>query len=103
MGRTAAFIGIEYDQLPKDRLKLLEKEKPEVLMSLLHQLAQQQIELKNRQSYKIAVRQLKKLRTIYKKQKRLDDWQFFFDTLLERTKRLRAFQEECRRSKLIDA
>lgn len=98
-----AFIGIEYDQLPKDRLKLLEKEKPEVLMSLLHQMAQQQIELKNRQSYKMAVRQLKKLRTIYKKQKRLDDWQFFFDTLLERTKRLRAFQEECRRSKLIDA
>ncbi|MDP4164611.1 MAG: SWIM zinc finger family protein [Bacillota bacterium] len=98
-----SFIGYQYDQLPKDRLKVIEKEQPEVLISLLHQSAQQQIDLKNRQSYKSAVRQLKKLRTIYKKQKRVSDWQFFFENLLERTRRLRAFHEECKRSKLIDA
>ncbi|WP_243449898.1 SWIM zinc finger family protein [Neobacillus terrae] len=102
-GELQAFLGYDLDQLPSERLKVIEKEMPEVLMSLLHQNAQQQIDLKNRQSYRRAVRRLKKLRTMYKKQKRLDDWQFFFDSLLERTKRLRAFQEECQRSKLIDA
>jgi hypothetical protein len=102
-GELHSFIGFHYADLPKDRVKLIEKEKPEVLLGLLHQSVQSEINLKNRQSYKIAVRHLKKLRTLYKKMKRLDEWQFFFDTLLDRTKRLRAFQEECRRSKLIDA
>jgi hypothetical protein len=102
-GELHSFIGFHYADLPKDRVKRIEKEKPEVLLGLLHQSVQSEINLKNRQSYKIAVRHLKKLRTLYKKMKRLDEWQFFFDTLLDRTKRLRAFQEECRRSKLIDA
>jgi hypothetical protein len=102
-GELHSFIGFHYADLPKDRIKLIEKEKPDVLLGLLHQSVQHEINLKNRQSYKIAVRHLKKLRTLYKKMKRLDEWQFFFDTLLDRTKRLRAFHEECRRSKLIDA
>lgn len=102
-GELHSFIGFDYADLPKDRVKLIEKEKPEVLLALLHQSVQHDISLKNRQSYKIAVRHLKKLRTLYKKMKRLDEWQFFLNALLDRTKRLRAFHEECRRSKLIDA
>jgi Txe/YoeB family toxin of Txe-Axe toxin-antitoxin module len=98
-----AFIGFHIADLPKDRIKIVEKEKPEVLLGLLHQSVQHEINLKNRSSYKVAVRHLKKLRTLYKKMKRLDEWEFFFGALLERTKRLRAFHEECRRSKLIDA
>lgn len=46
---------------------------------------------------------MKKLRTLYNKLKRQDDWQLFLELLLEKTKRLRAFQEECKRGKLIDA
>lgn len=102
-GELHSFIGFQFSDLPKDRIKIIEKEKPEVLLALLHQSAQHEISLKNRSSYKVAVRRLKKLRTLYKKMKRLDDWQFFFDHLLEKTKRLRAFHEECKRSKLIDA
>ncbi|MCM2535765.1 SWIM zinc finger family protein [Neobacillus pocheonensis] len=97
-----AYVGLNYYDLPKDRVKLIEKEKPEVLLGMLHQLAQREIDQKNRQSYKLAVRHLKKLRTLYKKMKRLDDWEYFFETLLDKTKRLRAFHEECRRSKLIE-
>lgn len=98
-----SFVGISYADIPKSRIKIVEKEQPEVLLGLLHQTVQREIDLKNRQSYRIAVRHLKKLRTLYKKVKRVDDWQFFFDTLLKKTKRLRAFHEECKRSKLIDA
>lgn len=101
-GELYSFIGIGFSELPRDRIKAVEKAQPEVLFGLLHQSAQKAIDMKNRQSYREAVRYLKKLRTLYKKAKRLDDWQFFFDTLLEKTKRLRAFHEECRRSKLLE-
>lgn len=102
-GELNAFIGFHLQDVPKDRLKVIEKEQPQVLLSLYHQSVQSLLDMKNRQSYKAAVRQLKKLRTLYKKLKRQGDWIVFFERLLERTKRLRAFHEECRRSKLIDA
>lgn len=97
-----AFVGLDFYDLPKDRLKVIEKERPEVLLGMLHQTAQREIDQKNRSSYRLAVRHLKKLRTLYKKLKRVDDWEYFFETLMDRTKRLRAFHEECRRSKLIE-
>jgi hypothetical protein len=97
-----AFMGWHFHDIPRERVKVIEKEMPEVLLGLLHQSAIQEINQKNRQSYKMAVRHLKKLRTLYKKLKRQDDFQYFLDTLIEKTKRLRAFHEECRRSKLIE-
>jgi hypothetical protein len=100
-GELLAFVGFDYYDLPKDRVKVIEKERPEVLLGMLHQTAQREIDQKNRASYRMAVRHLKKLRTLYKKLKRVDDWDYFMTLLLERTKRLRAFQEECQRSKLI--
>ncbi|MEH7106473.1 SWIM zinc finger family protein [Bacillus sp. JJ1764] len=96
-----AFVGFEFYDLPKERVKLVEKEQPDVLLGMLHQTAQREIDQKNRSSYRVAVRHLKKLRTLYKKLRRVDDWEYFITELLERTKRLRAFQEECQRSKLI--
>jgi uncharacterized Zn finger protein len=60
------------------------------------------VDMKNRSSYKQAARVLKKLRTVYKKLKRVPEWEVFFERLLVRTKRLRAFHEECTRSKLIE-
>ncbi|SFB04319.1 hypothetical protein SAMN04488577_3230 [Bacillus sp. cl95] len=102
-GELNAFIGFQLSEMPKDRLKVVEKEQPQVVLALYHQSVQSHLDMKNRQSYKAAVRHLKKLRTLYKKLKQQDEWQVFFDRLLEKTKRLRAFHEECRRSKLIDA
>lgn len=100
-GELQAFVGLDFYDLPKDRVKAVEKERPEVLLSLLHQTAQREIDQKNRSSYRLAVRHLKKLRTLYKKLKRVDDWEYFIGELMERTKRLRAFHEECQRGKLI--
>ena len=100
-GELQALVGMEYQDLPRDRVKVIEKEQPEVLLGMLHQSAQREIDQKNRASYRMAVRHLKKLRTLYKKLKRVDDWEYFLEGLLERTKRLRAFHEECARGKLI--
>ena len=100
-GELQALVGMVFQDLPKDRVKIVEKEQPEVLLGMLHQAAQHEIDQKNRASYRMAVRHLKKLRTLYKKLKRVDDWQYYLEVLLERTKRLRAFHEECQRGKLI--
>lgn len=100
-GDLQAFVGLNYYELPKERVKIVEKAAPEVLLGMLHQTVQVEIDQKNRQSYKHAVRHLKKLRTLYKKLKRVDDWEYFMENLLERTRRLRAFHEECARAKLV--
>lgn len=97
------FNHMEIDMMPTARLKELEKEEPAILLPLYHHVVQDYIAKKGRDNYRHAVRKLKKLRTLYKKLKRQDDWEHFLQTLLEKTKRLRAFHEECKRGKLIDA
>ncbi|CAM3922014.1 SWIM zinc finger family protein [Mesobacillus zeae] len=89
-------------ELPNDKIKIVQKENPAVLLPILHHATDMFISQKNRASYRQAVRLLKKLRTIYKKLKRVGEWEMFFEKLLTRTKRLRAFHEECARSKLIE-
>lgn len=97
-----SYFGFEYNSISNERIKILQKEAPEVLIPLYHQMVGDLVEMKNRSSYKQAARLLKKLRTVYKKLKRIPEWEAFFDKLLIRTKRLRAFHEECTRSKLIE-
>lgn len=98
-----AFIGFDIHMLPKDQVKEVQKLDPVVLLPLYHQAVQKSIEQKNRSSYKEAVKLLKKLRTIYKKEKRVQEWDDYMERLTQQTKRLRAFQEECKRGKLIHA
>ncbi|MFD2446730.1 SWIM zinc finger family protein [Bacillus sp. CGMCC 1.16607] len=98
-----AYIGVDLEWVGKDRVNVLAVQNPEILVILYHQSIQAQIDLKNRQGYRQAVRQLKKLRTVYKKLKRTPEWDEFFEQLIEKTKRLRAFHEECQRGKLIHA
>lgn len=97
------YMGYTIDNLPKERLKALEKQKPVILLPLYHHAIQDHITLKGRDHYRQAVRKMKKLRTLYKKLKRQDEWELFLTSLLEKNKRLRAFHEECQRGKLIDA
>ncbi|MBT2642973.1 SWIM zinc finger family protein [Bacillus sp. ISL-41] len=101
-GELQSYFGFEYNSISSERIKVLQKAAPEVLVPLYHQMIGDLIEMKNRSSYKQAARLLKKLRTVYKKLKRVPEWEEFFGKLLVRTKRLRAFHEECTRSKLIE-
>ncbi|MGM9986039.1 MAG: SWIM zinc finger domain-containing protein [Bacillaceae bacterium] len=97
-----AYVGIDVLYERKQLIKLLEKEDGASLLPLYHQLVMKQIQQKNRMSYKQAVRYLKKLRTIYRRQKELPMWDTYIKKLQASTTRLRAFQEELRRAKLIE-
>lgn len=82
-------------------LKTIMQEDPSLLLPYYHQAVKKAILRKNRQSYKEAVRALKKLRSIYKKLKKEHVCDRYFQDLMGKTRRLRAFREECQRGKLI--
>ncbi|HDR3889443.1 TPA: hypothetical protein QCO65_003897 [Bacillus cereus] len=94
--------GFEVIELLKEPLKDIEKEAPEAALPLYHHAAMEAIEERNRKSYKRAVRYLKKLRMLYKRLKRTDEWDSFIIHIANLHSRLRALQEELRRGKLID-
>ena len=89
-------------ELLKEPLKEVEKEAPEAALPLYHLAAVQAIEERNRKSYRRAVRYLKKLRMLYKRLKRTDEWDVFIIQIANLHSRLRALQEELRKGKLID-
>ncbi|MFT8322090.1 MAG: SWIM zinc finger family protein [Bacillus sp. (in: firmicutes)] len=97
------YMGIGIDMLDKFQIKTIQQYDQSLLLSLYHRSIQEHINLKSREHYRIAVRQIKKLRTLYKKRKMQKEFDRFLTLTLERTKRLRAFHEECRKGKLIHA
>lgn len=82
-------------------LKPIEKNAPELLLPFYHQAVERYILLKNRDSYKAAVKLLKRLSKLYLKMKQETRWEEFITTFAERHSRLRALQEELRKGKLI--
>lgn len=79
----------------------IEKNAPELLLPFYHQAAERYILQKNRAGYKAAVKLLKRLAKLYKKLKQQERWNAYITSLSVRHSRLRAFQEELRRGKLI--
>lgn len=92
-----------WGSINKSVLRHLESLAPAALIPLYHQWAAKLIEEKNRKSYQEAVRLLKKLRSLYNKQKLVKEWNTFISRLALRYPRMRAFQEELRKGKLISS
>lgn len=95
------YNNIDYKFISNDDLKLIQTHEPTLLLPLLTSIVSENIEAKNRQSYREAVRYLKKIRTVYKKEKKLEQWERYIHLIQTTHKRLRAFQEELKRGKLI--
>ncbi|MCJ8014542.1 SWIM zinc finger family protein [Paenibacillus sp. KQZ6P-2] len=82
-------------------LQPIEKNAPELLLPFYHQAVERYILLKNRSSYKAAVKLLKRLSKLYAKMKQQERWEHFITAFTSRNSRLRALQEELRKGKLI--
>lgn len=87
--------------LYSEQLKAVEKADSTLLLPLYHQAVEKAVAEKNRASYKVAVRYLKKLFTIYKRQKQSERWEDYIYRLAKKYSRLRAFQEELQRGKWL--
>ncbi|PLS17777.1 hypothetical protein CVD28_08730 [Bacillus sp. M6-12] len=97
------YAGISLDSIGTEAVKVITAANPELVLPLYFHAVEQQIGLKNRSAYRQAVRYLKKMRTVYKKLKQEEFFTDYVGDLAESTKRLRAFQEELQRGKLIHA
>ncbi|WP_127579409.1 SWIM zinc finger family protein [Paenibacillus koleovorans] len=80
----------------------IEKEAPEALLPYYHQAIDRHVSLKNRDSYKAAVKLLKRLKKVYKRLKQEERWARFLARFTERYSRLRALQEEMAKGKLAE-
>ena len=96
-------VGFHFSEIELSFIKELEKKEPEKLLPLLHSEIHQLILEKNRSSYKQAVKYLKQLKRVYKKLKRVEVWENYFQKLVSEHNRLRAFKEELKKGKLLDA
>ncbi|OPX88262.1 MAG: hypothetical protein A4E53_02043 [Pelotomaculum sp. PtaB.Bin104] len=85
----------------EEEARLVESREPAALIPIYHQWVVRIIEGKNRKSYQNAVKLLKKLRAIYKKQKKIRDWNTYIAKLAARYARMSAFQEELHKGSLI--
>jgi hypothetical protein len=97
------YSDINIDVIGTENLKIITAYDPALVLPLYYHAFQQTVSMKNRSAYKQAVRYLKKMRTLYKKMKKEEVFLDYMQYVRESTKRLRAFQEELQRGKLIDA
>ncbi len=95
------YNNLDYKYISNDDIKIVQNSNPTLLLPLLTHIVNENIATKNRQSYREAVRYLKKIRAIYKKEKKLTEWDRYIELIQSSHKRLRAFQEELKRGKLI--
>ncbi|PPA69551.1 SWIM zinc finger family protein [Jeotgalibacillus proteolyticus] len=95
------WIGFTPEELEAAGFKQLITERPEFAVPLLHQWIEALIAGRQRETYRKAVRYLKKLKKIYQQSNQVQRWEHYFQSVLTENKRLRAFHEECKRGKLI--
>ncbi|MDZ5711272.1 SWIM zinc finger family protein [Jeotgalibacillus haloalkalitolerans] len=95
------WIDFTPEELEAAGLKKLMERKPEFAAPLLHQWVESLIQKKQRETYKKAVRYLKRLKKIYQGLNEEPRFELYLEQLIDRYRRLRAFREECERGKLI--
>jgi hypothetical protein len=88
-------------ELYRDDLRAVEKEDLHLLLPIYTQAAERYILQKNRTSYRMAVKMMSSLQSIYKRLKKLDQWQAYYRHIANQYSRFRAFQEELAKGKWI--
>lgn len=94
-------VGARPEDASAQALREIAKLAPHALMPLYHQSVEASIQSRNRQGYRIAVKQLKKLERLYKTDKDTERWEQYLTGLVRKHQRLRAFQEELWKGKLV--
>lgn len=94
-------IGVKPEDIGVQDLKEVSKASPQVLLPIYHQSIDEWINSRNRQGYRMAVKQLKKLERLYRTEKTMDRWEQYIAGIVRKNQRLRAFQEELWKGKIV--
>lgn len=95
------FMSMKPEEIDAAELRETVKAAPQALLPLYHQSIEAAIGSRNRQSYRLAVKQLKKLERLYKSTKEIDRWESYLTELVSKYQRLRALQEELWKGKIV--
>lgn len=87
-------VGITPLDLRVSDYKQVETNRKDLLLPWFHHSIERFIAGKNRDSYKKAIRLLKRLESLYRKLKKQDQWERYFSHIRLKYSRLRAFQQE---------
>lgn len=82
--------------IPKDELEMVGKADASALLPLYHQAIEGYVHTKTRNGYMTAVQLMSDLHDVYRKLKRLSEWERWLRSLVARHSRLRALHEEIR-------
>lgn len=95
------FVGVKPEEIDTPELREVAKTAPNTLLPLYHQSIEAAIATRNRQGYRLAVKQLKKLEKLYKGTKETGKWDNYLAELVAKHQRLRALQEELWKGKIV--
>nr|WP_243735143.1 hypothetical protein [Paenibacillus turpanensis] len=94
-------LGLTPADVEAELLAQVERSDPSLLLPLYHQAVTQCIRQKQREAYRLAVRYLLRLRSMYMLLGQMKQWQLFMTQFSARFGKLRALMEELRKGKLI--
>ena len=86
--------GVKLEAISLEEVKQVSKHAPQLMFPLYHQSIEAAIQSRNRQGYRLAVKQLKRLSKLYSASQFASRWPVFIEQLTDKYQRLRAFQEE---------
>jgi len=95
------YMGRKPEDFKGNELQSIEKHAPEVVLPMYHQAVEAAIHTRNRQGYRTAARHMKKLQALYEQLGKQMTWDRYFEAMQLKYSRLRAFQEELLKGKLM--
>lgn len=95
------YMGRKPEDFKGTELQSIEKHAPEAVLPMYHQAIEAAIHTRNRQGYRTAAKHMKKLMTLYEQLDKHVVWHRYFDAMQLKYSRLRAFQEELLKGKLL--
>ncbi|GAX88917.1 SWIM zinc finger family protein [Effusibacillus lacus] len=95
------FCGLSLYEVDPVDLKKVESKQKESVLPLYHQAVERCILEKNRDSYREAVRLMKKLEQLYRHLREQPRWARYIEYVSAKYSRYRAFQEELRKGKVV--
>ncbi len=95
------YLGIRPDELDVADMRSVSKSAPGSLIPMYHQAVDEAILSRNRQGYRTAVRLMKKLEKLYLEDGRTEKWNKYVSGIADKYQRLRAFQEELWKGKVM--
>lgn len=95
------YMGRKPEDFKAHELQVIEKQAPFALLPMYHQAIDLAVHGRNRQGYRLAAKYMKKLQGLYEQLEKPHIWKRYFDLMQHRYSRLRAFQEELLKGKLL--